>query len=90
MSAPPAPPAPPASPVSRLVDWPKWRRRYWAAVYFARRMAMLALMLWCALASLGALSGPHPVAAGVGLVCAVIVLCVQGAWVWRRYRRWVQ
>jgi hypothetical protein len=64
-------------------------RRYWAAVYLVRRLVFLALILWSAVTCAAGLDGPHPVAAGAGLVCALVVLYVQGGWVWRRYRRWV-
>ncbi|MEU0493453.1 hypothetical protein ABZ249_29865 [Nocardiopsis sp. NPDC006139] len=64
-------------------------RRYWAAVYLARRLVFLALILWSAITCAVGLAGPHPVAAAAGLVCALVVLYVQGGWVWRRYRRWV-
>ncbi|MFL1430221.1 MULTISPECIES: hypothetical protein [unclassified Nocardiopsis] len=64
-------------------------RRYWAAVYLARRLVFLALILWSAITCAAQLAGPHPLAAAVGLVCATVVLWVQGGWVWRRYRRWL-
>lgn len=62
-------------------------RRYWAAVYFLRRLVFLALMVWAAVTCAVNLPA-HPVAAGAGLLCAAAVLYVQGGWVWRRYRRW--
>ena len=68
----------------------KWERRYWAAQYFLRRIAFLALLVWSAAVCLTQLSGPRWEAAAVGLVCACTVLYVQGGWVWRRYRRWLR
>lgn len=64
-------------------------RRYWAATYFVRRVVFLALIVWCAVNCILQLPGPRWEAALAGLVCAGIVLWVQGGWVWRRYRRWV-
>lgn len=64
-------------------------RRYWAAVYLIRRLVFLALLVWAAVTCALGLAGPHPLAAAAGLVCAAVVLYVQGRWVWRRYRRWV-
>lgn len=64
-------------------------RRYWALIYLLRRLVFLALILWSAVTCAVSLPGPHPVAAGAGLVCACVVLYVQGGWVWRRYRRWL-
>ena len=62
----------------------RWR----ATTRLLQRVTYLALLVWCVAVCLTQLSGPRWEAAAVGLVCALVVLYVQGGVVWRLYRAW--